>query len=141
MRLIRVLAAGFAVAATALVAPVAAATEGCPVVEGAQVGVYECGTHIQQYHWTQENRDEVFVLGTNGVVYDVWQRFTGDTVWSPWVPLGSSNNVANGVWLLDPDVHNDYPIVTVTGGDGQRWCDAWLGGGRGWGNWYPCPTG
>ncbi|GAA3434080.1 hypothetical protein GCM10018954_036840 [Kutzneria kofuensis] len=146
MRLIRLVVAACVLGTTALMAPVAVAApsaEGCTYTDyyygpTATVMCDTLGTGLEMV-WS-DHRRENFVLGANGVVYQEWQLYGGDTQGSGWRPMGHSNNVRDGMyWYGHGDAHNsDRPIVEAYGGDYVWYCDAW--NGSAWTDWYVCPV-
>jgi hypothetical protein len=135
MRLTRLIIAVCSLAAVTFGAPAAGAAvqrpaDECPIQVGIYPGVYKCGTRVGAFTWFSDHREEYFVVGTNGVVYHIWQRSRDDQEWSGWYPMAGSNNVVDGVDVAGP---HDNPTVWVTGGDGHQWYTNYTDAG--WAPW------
>src|SRR4051812_22044175 len=74
----------------------------CSIHVGDYDGIYKCGTD-SVYQW-RDGHLELFVIGTDGTLYHIWQTYVGDRHWSGWYNLGGHD-------LQDSAIVNDVPTI------------------------------
>jgi hypothetical protein len=110
------------------------ATGHCDFWRGVHLGRVLCGSYIWtsvDFQWS-DGRWETFVVGLDGAVHHIWQRWNGDTEWSGWQSFGGL--VYQGVISLGSTWNR--PRIAVAGGDFNGYCLHF--DGVKWTGWYHC---
>ncbi|MBB5867023.1 hypothetical protein F4553_000402 [Allocatelliglobosispora scoriae] len=104
---------------------------GVSITRGAYTGAVCYGTNILDVLWS-DGRWQTFVVGTTSSnnIYNIWQRWAGDSSWSGWAPVAGNGTAINGVWLAD-----DSPLTIKVVGTDSRYCNTW---NPNWSGWYNC---
>lgn len=109
----------------------------CPITRGNYTGRTFCFWQITELEKSNGIK-ELFIIGTDYAVWHIWQRFSGDGVWSDWHKLGgeTKEGAENGVWARFIDSARRDARVVIWGTDSRRWCkDRYEST---WYDWYTC---
>ena len=100
----------------------------CTIKRGAHVGGYICEYNYMDARWSG-GRLETFIIGWDRAMWHTYQRFVGDTEWSPWESMGGgfTSGITMPVW----------GILQARGLDNKTYyCNQTVPGG--WSGWFAC---
>lgn len=107
------------------------------VRRGAYTGYAKCNSTIMDITWSTGLRETV-VVGTTSYnnIFHIYQRYTGDGLWSGWRPISGNGTALDGIYRY----YDTRFTIYVFGTDWLRYCKHRLSNNTWYSGWYRCPN-